>query len=334
MAGILTPRQLSRRSDFYQQLAQMVSSGVGIIPALELLQRNPPDRSLHEPIARVVRSLNAGARLAEGLRSAGRWLPEFDLALIEAAEQSGRAPEIFRLLAAHYRERAALARTLIVSLAYPAVLLHMLILVFPIGRLTGLVVQGDVTGFLFQKALVLGPLYALVWLLVFLSQSRRGATWRSLLESLLHPIPVLGRARRSLALARLSAALEALINAGVPIVPAWALAGEASGSFRLRESIRRFLPQLESGNSPSEQINHSGAFPEVFASQYHAGEVSGRLDESLERLHEYYQEEGTRLMRMAVVGGAGLIYGLVMVLVAFYVLNFWLNYFGQLNSVL
>jgi type II secretory pathway component PulF len=58
-----------------------------------------------------------------------------------------------------------------------------------------------------------------------------------LVERTLRWVPILGKARQDLALARLAAALEALLNAGVPIIGAWELAATASGSPALRRTV-------------------------------------------------------------------------------------------------
>ena len=96
---------------------------------------------------------------------------------------------------------------------------------------------------------------------------------------------VLGTARQDLALARLAAALEALLNAGVPIIGAWELAATASGSPALRRSVEGWRPRLEQGSTPAELISESGQFPSVFSSLYHTGEISGQLDQTLNRIH-------------------------------------------------
>jgi type II secretory pathway component PulF len=254
--------------------------------------------------------------------------------LLEAGEQSGRLPESCRLLAENYEARARLLRSFIGYLVYPVLLLHFAVFLFPINLLTGVILRGEVTAFLVQKAMILLPAYALVALLVYLSQARHGEGWRAVLEAFAHPVPLLGKARRSMALARLSAALEALLNAGVPIVRAWELSAEASGSPALRRTVHGFLPRIETGSTPAEEISKRREFPDLFASQYHSGEISGQLDETMRRLHLHYQDEGARWMRMAVMAGAGMVYGGVMLIIAWQVISFWLGYYGQINDVL
>src|SRR5437870_8350802 len=116
MPLIVTPGQLAQRSELYHQLAQLTSAGIGLVRALEQVQRHPPARSFREPLGRVIRELGRGYTFTESLRQAGGWLPEFDLALIQAGEHSGRLDACFRLLSDYYTERARTTRQMIADL--------------------------------------------------------------------------------------------------------------------------------------------------------------------------------------------------------------------------
>jgi type II secretory pathway component PulF len=177
-------------------------------------------------------------------------------------------------------------------------------------------------------------LYLAVFFLIFACQGRHGEKWRAILERVFRPVPVLGTARRDLALARLSAALEALINAGVPIIGAWELAATASGSPALRRSVLNWRPRLEHGSTPAEMVSESGQFPTVFASLYNTGEISGQLDQTLNRLHTLFQEEGTRRMRLVARWGPQIVYFAVAIYVAFRVIGFYMGYFKEISDVM
>jgi type II secretory pathway component PulF len=165
-------------------------------------------------------------------------------------------------------------------------------------------------------------------------QGTRAEGWRAFVERILNGVPVLGKARRSLALARLSVALEALLNAGVTIIEAWELAAAASGSPALRRVVARAKPDWINGTRPSETVSSRPEFPHAFASLYHTGEISGQLDDALRRSHALYQDEGSRGMKKFVFGFAGLLVGLVFLGAAFEIVSFWMGYFQQINDVI
>lgn len=331
MPLVVTPGQFAQRAEFYHQLAQLTSAGIGLPRALEQLQRHPPARSFRGPIQRLLQHINAGHTFTESLQLTGGWLPAFDIALIQAGEQSGRLPNCFEQISDHYRARAQLVRTTILVMAYPLFILHFAILIFPMDRLIGLVLRGETFAFLFQKLLVLGPLYGIVTLGVLASQSK-AAGWRAFIERLLHFIPILGRARRSLAIARLSSALEALINAGVNVIEGWELAAAASASPALLRVVRAAKPQLAAGTTPAEMIGASREFPDEFAQMYSTGEISGKLDESLKRARAFFQEEGSRKLKQFVFGCTGVLIFTIVLLVAWQIISFYLGYFKQIQD--
>jgi type II secretory pathway component PulF len=326
MPLIVTPGQLKQRAELYHTLGALLSAGLTMPKALEQLESNPPSRSLRAPIAQLRQFLAGGASVGDAVARMGGWMPAFDVALVNAGDHSGRLDACFKLLAGYYEERALIARKVISDLLYPAFLFHFAVFVF---AFMDFLKEGH--GWLRFSFLVVGilvPIYAAASFLIFAGQGRHGEKWRSVVENLLRTIPVLGAARRCLALARLAAALEALLNAGVIITSAWELAVAASGSPALGRAVRGWKEAVESGATPAELIKQSPLFPEMFASLYATGELSGQLDETLGRLHRHYQEEGSRKMRALAEWLPKLVYYAVMLLIAWRIVSFYYHLYG------
>ena len=334
MSLTVTPRQFAQRAEFYHQLAQLTSAGIGVLPALEQLKRNPPARSYREPIQRLLNELEQGRTFAGALQQLDDWLPEFDIALIDAGERSGRLDACFRLLADYYNDQARLTKQMISQLLYPVGLVHFAALVFivvlPFARSQ---FNASLILLCAKAALALAPLYLATAFIIYATQSRRAEKWRALVESLLRWIPLLGTARHFLAIARLSAALEALISAGVNMIQAWDLAASASGSPALCRAVASMKPAVVAGETPAEAIRKHSVFPVMFANLYASGEVSGKLDETLKRLYTHYQEEGTHKLQSFAQWLPRLIYGLVAGMVAYNVIQFWVGYFNQISTI-
>jgi type II secretory pathway component PulF len=191
---------------------------------------------------------------------------------------------------------------------------------------------GNWAVYLAQTLGVLVPVYAVLAVMIYIGQSRHGEQWRAWVERLLSPVPVLGTARHYLALSRLSAALEALIAAGVTIIEAWELAATASGSPALRRAVLAWRPRVNSGETPAEAVRASPRFPELFASQYTSGEVSGKLDETLRRLRDYYQEEGSRKLHAVAQWTPRLVYLVIALMIGWRVVSFWTSYFNEVQK--
>ena len=331
---ILTPAELDRRAQFYRELGQMTEVGLTIPKALETISRHTRRAHIKQAILRMLQRVNEGSTLGTALLSSGKWLSTFDIALLGAGEQSGRLPACFLKLASYYEERAKLLRKILASLAYPLFLVHMAVLVFPISALQSLVTQGNILGFLVSKLLMVLPVYGIVAVASYLAQGERGEPARYVLDRILGLVPVLGSARRSMALSRLCLSLEALINAGSNVIHSWELSAAACGSPVLQRVIRRFRPLLESGSTQAEAVTLSRAFPDEFVQQIHSAEISGKMDEVLLRMHKFYEEKASRQSTTAVVLFGGLIFGIVLVTVAYQIIMFYVGYFGQINQII
>jgi type II secretory pathway component PulF len=330
MPLIFTPGQLTRRAHFYQQLGQLTAAGVPIVNVLEMLSHNAPDRSFVEPIRQLQAGISKGGTFSDALRGLGDWTPPFDIALIDAGEHSGRLDAVCKLLANYYEERSRLLRQMISDMLYPAFVLHFAVFMFPLISLFN---GGTMMGFVLKTFGVLIPLYALVGALIYAGQDRRGLEWRAKLEKYLRRVPVLGTARHSLALARLAAALEALINSGVNIIEAWDLAAAAGGSPAIQQAVAEGKPRVVAGETPAEAVKACPLFPELFANLYTTGEISGKLDESLRNLHAYYQEDATRKLHLLAQWVPRFLYFAVAALVAWKVISFYLGYFNTINEL-
>jgi len=330
MPLIITPRQLNQHAELYHQLGMMITAGLSVHKALEHLQSHPPSLSLRAPISQLLEQLDQGHTVSESLQRIGKWIPSFDLALIDAGERSGRLDACFKLLAVYYRERAQMARQMISDMAYPAFVLNFAIVLFP---LIELVTTGSVARFLWMTVGIAAPLYGLVFLIVYACQGRHVEGWRSRVEQILGRIPILGTARQDLALARLAVALESLLNAGVPIVTAWELAATASGSPALNRTVQGWKEPLQNGSTFSELISASDRFPALFANLYHTGEVSGTTDQTLIRLHNLYQTEGQARTKALAQWTPKLVYFGIIFFVAWKIISFYTSYFTQIDEI-
>lgn len=338
MSFIVTPGQLNRRAELYHQLGSMITAGVPLLKALEMASVNPAIRVSRKTILDLIECLQTGMTFTQSMTQVQGWLPDFDIALLAAGEKTGRLDSSFKLLSVYYASRAQIIRDTIAGLLTTIATLHVFLLVFPLGYLVSFV-QGIFKNdyslcipFIVEKVAVFGILYGAVLFLIFACQGRRGERWRSLVEAGGRLIPFLRRAQKYLALSRLAAALEALVSAGVSIVSGWELATAACGSPSLRRQVATWKPRLESGSTPGELVNATPYFPQMFANLYNTGESSGQLDDTLARLHAYYQEEGFRMLRLFTRIMNGTIYGGIVLLVAFNVIRFYVNYFGSIMN--
>jgi type IV pilus assembly protein PilC len=332
MPLIVTPGRLSKLSEFYHQLSSMLAAGLTLVQTLEQIHRSPPAAFLRRPVQHLLDGLQQGLDFSDALATLPDWLPSFDVALIAAGEKSGRLDAVFRILSDYYQARSKLARQVIGYLMYPAFMVIAAVFLGPFIPSGGPFADGNWGGYFRETFGVLLLGFVVIFLLLYACQGRRGEFWRSLLERLLHPVPILGKARRQLAVSRLATALEALLNAGVPIFQAWEMAAAASGSPALRRAVAGWESRLQSGDSPGDLLPQTPVFPDMFANLYHTGEISGTLDDTLQRLKTYYEDEASRRLQALAWWLPRVVYFALVVYLAFKVVGFWLGYYDMILS--
>lgn len=327
MAALHTIKSLEQRANLYHQVGTSLGAGIPLAETLRFLAEQSPGTEKAQLAASVDR-LQKGSSLTEALRRSGEPQPQFDIALLAAAEHSGHLDVACRRLGEHYAERAKITRKVRGQLIYPAILLHMAVLIFPTSQLNALVLQGSVASFVVSKLLVFAPIYAVAYLVTRILSGEGSNAWRLSLDRALAHVPLLGSARRNLALASLCAALEGLVRAGVSMGYAWETAAAASGSPVLQDAVASWRPIVEAGRAPSELVRETPEFPSMFANLYRTGEVAGELDGTLKRLQRFYQEEGSRQLQTVAEWTPRLLYLGVALAIAAQVLAFYGAYYS------
>ena len=107
----------------------------------------------------------------------------------------------------------------------------------------------------------------------------------------------------------------------------------ASSSPALRRAVAAWQAQLAAGRTPAELVRESPRFPEMFSNLYTTGEVSGKLDDSLLRLQQYYQEEGSRKLQTLATLAPKAVYILIMLGIAYNIIKFYTGYFSEIEKV-
>ena len=333
-----TPGELNRRSQFYSQLAAMITAGLPLQQALEMAGRDGSLRSSRKTIAQLLVHLREGHTFTDSLTRVKGFLPEFDVTLLSVGESTGRLDQVFKLLARYYENRAKLIRDTLSGLFVTAATFNFFLLLMPLGLFIAFVMgimnnrYADCLPFIIEKIVAFGLLYGVIFFFIFACQGSHGEKWRSLVEWFTSKIPILRKALQFLALARLAGSLEALTNAGVNVLTSWELAGGACGSPRLRRAIVEQLPQIAAGVTPAEMVAGIRYFPDVFRNLYLTGETTGKLDETLLRLQVYYEDEGFRTLKLFTRVATAIVYGSVALLVAITVIRFYVGYFNAAMS--
>lgn len=299
-----------RRQDisrFTRQFATMIGSGLPMIQCLEILAAQVESKELRKVIIQVKDGVQGGSTLADALGRHPKVFDQLYTNMVEAGEMGGALDVILIRLAA-YREKAdALIRKVKGAMMYPAVIVvvatgvtvAMLTFVVPVfaKMFAGLgselpaptlVVLG-VSNFLqanFLFIIITAIAMAIVYKFVVRTPNGRLTVDRIKINS-----PILGTLIRKSAISRFSRTLGTLLSSGVSILEALEITAKTAGNRVVHDAIRRSVVSIAEGDTITAPLKDTGVFPPMVTQMVAVGEKTGGLDEMLNKIADFYDEE-------------------------------------------
>lgn len=310
----------------YHNLAQLLGAGVTLAEALRA-----PSPAPVADCMRLSGLIESGASMPEVIGAAGAWLPQSDRPFILAAAGSGRLPLVLENLAARHEQIGATRRRVLFACIYPVGVFHFAALIFPFLRMINFEqgLQGGVSSYVTGVLTILLPVWLGAGLLFYLVRRENPLALR-----LLDLLPAIGGYRKHQALADFAFALGNLLEAGAPIGQAWRDSGRIARSRRILAAAREIEGLIEGGLSPGPSLGQYRVFPPDFSARYQTGETAGGLEKTLLVLAADYQIRANQRLAAASLLYPGLLFSAVVVMVAYVVIGFFMNYVATLNKLL
>ena len=230
--------------------------------------------------------IQAGGSYAEAMRVAPGTFSPLQVSLIAAAERSGNVDAGFAMLAKNLEIRSRQQQKLIGALIYPALLLHLAILLPPIVQL----VKGGLGAYMMAVLPGFAVLYGGA-VVIFVLFKLMGGPLRAAADALVLVIPMLGTAVRRLALARFTRACRCLYEAGISIISAVKEAALASGNRYIKQRLLRAAKLLQDGSTVAEAFRAARVYKFDAQALLDTGEQSGNLSEALDKIAENLEFE-------------------------------------------
>jgi type II secretory pathway component PulF len=319
----------------YTQFATMVRAGIPIQQSLATLSKSSPS-VLASHVLILKDFVGRGDPLSEAMKHTK--FPSLDRHVLSICEKSG-ALDIGLSALAQYYERHAHARRKIISAAvFPILLFLAGIFIAPLPSLIlGFMGQIDYNVFHYIRDTLgflgfLGILGAVFFGLTRLLQ--KTASGLLILERGLRRIPVIGDLRFTYALMQWLLSIRLMLNAGHGIFEAMDLSSQSNGSALIRDAYTRSRPMMNAQLDVSQALETTGIFPAMLIQFWSTGEKSGRLDEMLQKLVQYYEEEWQRKLDAFTAWLPRIIYGGVCVFLAYQIIKLALGYISGVTSAI
>lgn len=298
------------------QFATILNAGVPAARATSLVADQVTDKYLKRVLADVAADVAAGHSLAESFQSKGENLPRVFIETVRAGEESGHLPESFQRLHGYFDKRAKVSAKVQSAMTYPifvaviAVVVLAIMMVMVIPSMTGMIASLgadtpamtqfliDASNFVTDNFLLIAVVLALIVVGVKLfGTTERGKTTFAVLKLRL---PVLGAVGVCSGAAQFANTMAMLVTAGLPATRAVAITSRVMSNYVLSREVGRLEAGLEEGRTLGEGLEASTYLPRTLVEMVTVGEHTGELEETLETMGAFYDDETQRVTNKAI----------------------------------
>ncbi|KMT21327.1 type II secretion system F family protein [Clostridium cylindrosporum] len=286
-----------------RQLSVMLSSGINIVNAFQMLESQKNNKSTSRALSLVVKEIISGEKLYTSMENS-KYFPEAFTNMVMLGENSGNLDSVFSRLSDYYYKEYKIKQTIKQAMAYPIFILvvtfiasiAMATTMLPmistmiedlnLGSLplpTKILIELDLI--LKNKFLVCSIIISSSITILILYIKRN-----ILVRGMLIRLPFLNLIYKKFVAARFARSLSMLFASGVPIIEALRMCEFLLGDF-YKIYIKNIRISVESGKSLYLSIKDSPVFPEFFYNIIETGEESGNLDYVLDKIGVFYEKE-------------------------------------------
>lgn len=301
-----------------RQLATLVGSGLPLEEALQAVAQQAEKPRLRRMMTAVRSKVMEGHSLADGLAAFPRVFSEMYRATVAAGEQTGHLDLVLERLAdytesrQHMRQKVQLALFYPIGLVIVAVSVVVLLLTYVVPKVVEVFsdVGQELPGltramialseFLQHHGILL--LLALAGLALAFSYALRRPGFRRRVHALILRLPLVGNLNRGINAGRFARTFAILTGSGVPVLDALRIASQVISNLPMREAVQEAASRVREGTSISRALERSGQFPPMLLHLIGSGELSGQLEQMLERaaINQERETEATIASLLAV----------------------------------
>lgn len=289
------------------QLGIELRAGLPLVSALRLVSENEEDKKLKKILAEVADDVHAGNGLADAFATRGPGLPRTFIETIRAGEESGKLDETFEKLQKYYENADAVGSKVASALVYPAMLIAVAVVVVGIIMIFAVPVFEDtfagmgnelplptkvlisLSNFMVDNILVLIAIIAAAALAIFFYGKTDSG--RHLYARIGLTFPGLSLVNKMNAASQFASTLSTMLASGLPLVSAARITANTSDNLLISEDIETAVNGVIEGNRLSDGINNSKWFPTLLKEMLAVGEETGKLEDTLNVVSEYYTKE-------------------------------------------
>lgn len=294
-------------SIFCRQFVSIISAGVSIINALEMMRDQTENRTLKKALGEVYEDVLKGESMAGAMKKHSKVFPSMLCNMVEAGEASGSMEVAFERMAVQFEKENKLKQSVKKAMIYPIVLLVVMIgvlflmMIWVIPNFMGMFAELDTELPPITQAVVnMSDFVITKWWLILLVVAAAIALFKAyaaspsgkfVLGGIALKIPVFGKLQTKSECARLGRTLCTLLGAGVPMMDAIEITGRSMENVRYKKAMMDAKDQVMRGMALSRPLKTCGLFPPMVVHMVSIGEETGNIETMLENVANYYEDD-------------------------------------------
>jgi type IV pilus assembly protein PilC len=293
---------------FSRQLATMMSSGVPLVQAFEIIGRGHENPSMRDLVLAIKSDVEGGIALAEALRKHPAQFDQLACNLVHAGEQAGILDSLLDKIATYKEKTEAIKGKIKKAMFYPtavmvvAFIITAILLIFVIPQFQSVFSSfGADLPALTMMVVGLSNIFVEWWWAIFgglglagyafFQAKKKIRPFNEALQRLSLKLPIVGDILIKAAIARYARTLSTMFAAGVPLVEAMESVAGAVGNVVFRNAVLKMRDEISGGQALNVSMTQSGVFPNMVSQMVAIGEEAGSIDTMLSKVADFYEEE-------------------------------------------
>ncbi|HBB66854.1 MAG: pilus assembly protein PilC [Elusimicrobia bacterium GWA2_56_46] len=310
---------------FSRQLSTLVSAGIPIVQGLNILEAQAENPAFKTVVSGLRTDIESGLSIADAMRKHPQAFTELYVSMIKAGEVGGILDTILERLSGFLEASEALKAKVKSALMYPTVvggvafLITVFLIVFIIPVFKD-IFSGFGAELPFPTRMIILLSDTIRGNIVYILAAVGGGVWgvkkyiktekgQEKLDDISLKLPVFGILLKKVAIAKFTRTLGTLIKSGVPILQGLETVAKTSGNKIIERAIYKSRDSIKEGGRISDPLKKADIFPPMVIQMISVGEETGGLDNMLNKIADFYDQE----VDTAVKGLTSMIEPLIMV---------------------
>ncbi|WP_455599808.1 type II secretion system F family protein [Cloacibacillus sp.] len=304
----LSPRiRLRDKLVFFRQLATMIAAGIPVTASLAILTEQTQNRRFRRVLTRVYKRVSAGTTLGSALAENPKCFDAITIPLVRSGEEFGTLDMSLAKIASFMEDQENLRKKIISAMTYPTVVICIALLV--LGVMVAVVVPqfekafGNLSielpvltlmtfkfGHWMQYHWYVIPLVLFV-ITVIIYQLRKMKSMKMPIDTFLLKIPIFGDIIFKASLTRSFRTMGSLLCSGVPVLSSIEMTADVAGNEKIKRGFLEMRDGASMGRALNAVVREKKLFPPMIGHMIAVGEETGRTDEMLEKIADWYDAE-------------------------------------------